>query len=149
MMIDTMRQRFIEAHKTAQIIERGRRGARYLMSVEPGWVFFLADGEPNTPDFSDIFGAAMATGHLRGTLAVLLNLSAFTGNVDWDTIKALYASIDWHGIDSLHIAYVVRNQEFATLTKIAGVIFGSAQHRAFIDEAAAIAWLHETRPIAV
>jgi hypothetical protein len=145
-MSDAVREAFLEKHKNTHILERGRQGARYLMSVGPGWIFFLAEGEPDTPNFNAIFADALDFGRVRGDIAMLVDLGHFTGNVDWPAVQQLRDGIDWNSVTRLRIAYVVRNQEFAALVKIASVIFADAHHSVFRDEAAAVNWLKLPKP---
>jgi hypothetical protein len=135
---------FKAAHPDGHIIVTGRPGARYLMSIEATLTTFMADGEPDTPDFMNVFAQALRTGRFVGIVTVLVDLIRFTGAVDWGAVKALHDRIDWKAVGILKIAYLVRDMHFAPFAKIAGAIISEGEHVVFDDKRLALAWLAAT-----
>jgi len=132
---------FAEAHKHGWVVARGRSGARFLLSVEPGWIFFHIEGEPTSEHLFSIFDAATKAGVLHGAFSMLIDMTTFTGAMNWSAVAEMRDGIDWDKISKLNVAYVVRDMEFALLVKIAGVIFPKANNRTFLDREEALDWL--------
>jgi hypothetical protein len=143
--MDDITVAFTNAHERGRIFVHGNPGARYLVSLEPGWMHFLVDGEPSTRDFNDSFAEVIGSGLLTGKYGVLIDLVRFTGEVDWGAVNDLHNAIDWSKIDNLHVAYLVRDLQFAPLAKIASAIFLEARHKVFTLEAEALNWLRASR----
>ncbi len=143
--MDEIRAAFTAAHAGGRLISYGRPGARFLLSIEPGWIFLLADGEPESKDFTAAFADAKASGLIRGDLSVLVDLSIFYGAVNWSTVNELHDAIDWSVLGKVNVAYVVLEKGFALLAKISSVIFRAATHRVFDSEKNAVAWLKSER----
>jgi hypothetical protein len=143
--MDEIYAAFAAAHAGGRLTTYGRPGARFLLSIEPGWLFLLADGEPEAKDFTSIFADAKATGLIRGNLSILVDLSIFYGAVNWSTVNELHDAVDWTAIEKINVAYVALEKGFALLAKIASVIFRAATHRVFDNEKNAVAWLKSVR----
>ena len=131
---------FAEAGGAGIIIARGAPGARFMMKLTPMRLYVLADGEPRSKSLIDVLAEAVATGKLKSS-STLVDLTRFTGSVDWEAVKTM-RDMSPRGIeDASSVAYVVRNKLFVKLTKILGVMFPKIRHEAFTSRAEAVAWL--------
>lgn len=95
---------------------------------------------------------ALAKGRETGWIAAarpsLIDLSQFTGNIDWAELRAISQMTDWAppGGHTLPVAYVSDHVLFIMLLKLVQVFFPWAQHRAFSRRDWALEWLmRETR----
>lgn len=95
---------------------------------------------------------ALARGRQDGWITAarpsLIDLSHFTGNIDWAELRAISQMADWTppGGRILPVAYVSDHALFIMLLKLVQVFFPWAQHRAFSRRDWALDWLmRETR----
>ena len=113
-----------------------------MVKLTPKRLYVLADGEPPGKILIATFAAAVATGALISR-STLIDLTGFTGSVDWDAVRTL-RDMTPRGIESTSsVAYVVRNKLFVKLIKIAMTLFPKVRHQAFTSRAEAVAWLDD------
>jgi len=124
------------------VIAHGVPGARFLFKIVPKRLYILADGEPRGEHLLDCFREAMATG-LLARVAVLVDLRRFTGSVDWDAVRKLREMAPPFDNNEAYVAYVVRDDLFGKLIKIAAAMFPNLGHKVFYDPAEAAIWLNK------
>ena len=108
---------FAEAGAEGIVIARGAPGARFMMKVTPARLYVLADGEPDGKCLIEVLAEAIASGKLKSH-STLVDLTRFTGIVDWDAISTMREMTPL-GMESVSsVAYIVRDNLFAKLLKI-------------------------------
>ncbi|HEY0282701.1 MAG TPA: hypothetical protein VGC27_08765 [Rhizomicrobium sp.] len=137
---DEIEAAFAETGGKGVVIARGVPGARFMMKFTPARLYVLADGEPQGHCLVEVMAEAFATGRLQSR-STLIDLTRFTGTVDWDAIRTMRKMTPRGRKSASRVAYVVRDGLFVNLIKIVKVIFPKIRHEAFISRAEAIAWL--------
>jgi hypothetical protein len=138
--LDEVYATFVDAGGDGVVVAHGQPGARFMMKLTPERLYVLVDGEPPGKILIDTFAEATASGALKSR-STLIDLTRFTGSVDWDAVMSL-REMTPRGIESAsNVAYVVRDKLFATLIKITTAIFPKIRQQAFTARADAIAWL--------
>lgn len=105
------------------------------------WV--LVEGEANGEDLVACFRRGLASGMIDSWMPSLVDMSRFTGAVDWAAVRKLREMVSWGRGRRVRsrVAYVLRDRQFGTLVKIVAVLFPRSSHRAFYDLNEAVAWL--------
>jgi hypothetical protein len=80
----------------------------------------------------------------QAAMPTLVDLSQFSGNVDWSELKAISTMADWPlpGGRQVPVAYVSEDTLFLMLVKAAQAFFPWALHRVFSRRDWAMEWLH-------
>ncbi len=106
------------------------------------WV--VVDGEASGEDLTNCFTKALDAGWLMLSMPALIDVTRFTGAVDWAAIRAVSEMAAWGRSRSheLRVAYLVRDDGFGALVKIVSALFPWSEHRAFVDLPDALGWLH-------
>jgi len=124
------------------------------IGIDAGYVDLRVDGQLLLVEVVGAAGVAqvreaLATGRQAGWLGAamptLVDLSQFSGNVDWGELHTISRMADWPPTDgrSLPVAYVSDATLFALLMKLVQVFFPWARHRAFSRRDWALDWLRE------
>ena len=125
-------------------ISHGPPGGRIALKAAGDRLLVAVQGEPAGDCLTKSFREGLDKGVLQPNMRVLVDLTQFTGAVDWGAVFQVRTMAPW-GKNSdpgaSRIAYVVRNKMFGPLIKIASVLFYRSRHRAFDARADAIAWL--------
>ena len=132
---------FVRAGADGDVFAQGAPEARVLLKVAPHRVYVLVDGEPAGKCISGVFADAIRAGKIKRILSALVDLTVFTGSVDWDHIAAVSKMAPWGEDGRCDVAYVVRDNLFHNLIKIAAAMFPATRQQAFLDRAEAEAWL--------
>lgn len=105
------------------------------------WV--LVEGEASGEELVDCFRRGLASGTIEAWMPSLVDMSRFTGAVDWAAVRKLRDMVSWgRGRRARsRVAYVLRDEQFGVLVKIVAVLFPRSAHRAFYDLSEAVAWL--------
>ena len=121
---------------------RGPESARIALKIDSKRLYVVVAGEPRGNDLTQCFREGLDKGLIRPSMRTLVDLTRFTGTVDWSAVFALRTLAPW-GKDEgeSRVAYVVRTNTFLPLLKIARVLFFRSHHRAFDNHADAIKWL--------
>ena len=109
------------------------------------WVF--VDKEASGEDLTSCFTRAMHDGWLDTSMRTFVDLTTFTGAVDWASVRAVSEMAVWGSGRTSHsrVAYLVRDGQFGALVKIAAALFPLSAHRPFYDPGEAINWLSGSR----
>ena len=112
-------------------------------TVTGGILWVAVENEPSGDDIVSCLRQARDT-RLFGTCAdTLVDLTRFTGVVDWEALHQVREMAPW-GLGwsrPPRVAYVSRDRLFGAVIRAVGGVFTSARHRLFRDQAAALAWL--------
>ena len=134
---------FNKATENSVVITRGNDFGRISLKADSDRLFVLIGGELHGAHFLECFREGLETGVLHPNMRTLVDLTGFTGAVDWGAVFTLRTLTSWgnKGVDQSRVAYVVRNDMFGALIKIVRVLFFNTQHRTFDNYVDAIAWL--------
>lgn len=134
---------FTRAEGDDTVIVHGDSSGRVVLRITGTAYYVLVEGEPEGHFLADCFRDGIAMGRMPGSRPTLVDLTRFTGCVDWDAIGAIRAMwrLDSDAESSNGIAYVVRNDGFDALIKIVRGLFGRTRHRIFESRAEALSWL--------
>lgn len=132
---------FERAGADGDVFVQGAPQARVLLKVTPKRLYVLVDGEPAGKAISGVFSDAIRAGKINYSLSALVDLTLFTGSVDWDHIAAVSKMAPWGKDGTSIVAYVVRSNIFHNLIKIAATMFPDTKQQSFLDRAEAEAWL--------
>ncbi|MGA2051723.1 MAG: hypothetical protein ABSH19_00285 [Opitutales bacterium] len=128
----------------------GSPAGRFTLCVQQGLLRVTAEGEPIGQDLLVCFRRAQDAGWLQPNMRTLVDLTRFTGVIDWPAIHAIKRMAPW-GTDpgpAPRTAYLVRDTLTGMVVKVLSLLFPRSRHRLFLNEAEALAWLHapETPP---
>lgn len=126
------------------VIAHGNRLGRIVLRIAAsGRQHVLVEGEPEGRFLADCFRDGLACNCLNKSAPTLVDLRNFIGAIDWGAIENVSSMATWgsHGDERSHVAYVLRNDEFEMLIKIARELFPHTEHRTFRNLGEAIAWL--------
>jgi hypothetical protein len=100
-------------------------------------------GETLDNGIVDCFREAIAAGAVRPNMVCLVDLSDFSGGVDWTAIHTIAALVPWGSETDRpsRVAYVTKSAWFSAMLKLASVLFPKAQHRQFSGVQKALRWL--------
>lgn len=90
--------------------------------------------------------AMRQTGALTEALPTLVDLSEFSGAIDWAELRAISQMADWVPPGDnrpMPVAYVSGDSLFTMLVKLVQVFFPWARHRAFGRREWALEWLQQ------
>jgi hypothetical protein len=129
----------------ARVFARSNGGNRVTLAVEGDFLRVEVAGEALDDSIVDCFREAIAEGAVRPNMVTLVDLSDFSGGIEWPAIHKIAGLIPW-GSESgraSRVAYVTKSAWFAALLKLVSVLFPKSQHRQFSSVNHAIQWLRE------
>ncbi len=125
-----------------QRVERQNSDGAVRLCAQDERLLLVVSGEPPGTALLDCFEAARTQGWLRHSMRTLVDMRRFVGIVDWQSINQVRQMADWGDDEGrTRTAYLIRNDGFMPLVKIASTLFRCCQHRAFTDHDVAVAWL--------
>jgi hypothetical protein len=125
------------------VFARGTGGHRVTLSISGNLLRVDVAGETLDNGIVDCFHEAIAAGVVRPNMMCLVDLSDFTGGVDWTAIHAIAGLLPWgsEGGRASRVAYVTKSAWFSAMLKLASVLFPKSQHRQFSGVQKALQWL--------
>jgi len=129
-----------------RVFARSNGGNRVTLTIEGDFLRVDVAGDALDDSIVDCFREAIAAGAMRPNMVTLVDLSDFSGGVEWPAIHAIAALIPW-GSESgraSRVAYVTKSAWFAALLKLVSVLFPKSQHRQFSSVNHAVQWLRDT-----
>ncbi len=129
----------------AHVFARSSGANRVTLSIDGNFLRVDVAGESLDGSIVDCFREAIAAGAVRANMVTLVDLSNFTGGVEWPAIHAIADLIPWGsevGRPS-RVAYVTKSAWFAALLKLVSVLFPKSQHRQFSGVHNAVQWLRQ------
>jgi hypothetical protein len=128
-----------------RVFARSNGGNRVTLTIEGDFLRVDVAGEALDDSIVDCFQEAIAEGAMRPNMVTLVDLSDFSGGVEWPAIHKIAALIPW-GSEigrASRVAYVTKSAWFAALLKLVSVLFPKSQHRQFSGVNHAVQWLRE------
>ncbi len=120
--------------------------------AQDGMLVIEVVGTPPSSHIHQAIQRGYAEGWIKTSMPTLVDVSVFTGNIDWAAIKAISQMTDWGGKGSAppsRVAYLSPDPFFALVVKAVSILFFRSTHRLFADRQTALAWLRDTRPDAL
>lgn len=120
-------------------------GGHVALAVEDGLLLLELTGAARLGRVREALATARQAGWLDNALPTLVDLTGFSGNVDWEELRAITHMADWPPPDgrSLPVAYVSDATLVIMLVKVAQAFFPWARHRVFSRRDWALDWLRE------
>lgn len=108
-----------------------------------GVLWVIVEGEATGDNLAAAFRRALDHGVVDLWMPSLVDLTRFTGAVDWAAVRSVREMAAWGkgNKPKSRVAYVLRDQRFVALVKIIAVLFPRSHHRAFYDFAEAARWI--------
>jgi hypothetical protein len=118
-------------------------GNRVTIGITGDFMRIDVTGEALDNGIVDCFREALAQGVMHANMLVLVDLSSFTGGIDWSAIHAIVTLAPW-GTEAgraSRVAYVNKSVWFSAMIKLTSVLFPKTQHRQFSGVHHALQWL--------
>lgn len=106
-------------------------------------LWILVEKEAASEELVAGFKQALQVGLVKRSMPTLVDLTRFTGAVNWGAIRAVSKMARW-GTDPnevARVAYLVRDGQFNALVKIVSALFPLVSHRPFSNREHALTWL--------
>lgn len=120
--------------------------------AEEGLLVIEVVGAPPCSHILQAIRRGYTEGWILTEMPTLVDVSAFHGNIDWASIKAISQMAEWGGRTPTarsRVAYLSPDPFFALVVKAVSILFFRSTHRLFADRQTALAWLRDTRPDAL
>jgi hypothetical protein len=124
------------------IASQSPEGGVFLRRRE-GVLWVIVEGEATGDNLVSAFRQALEQGVVDLWTPSLVDLTRFTGAVDWAAVRTVREMAAWGrgNKPKSRVAYVLRDQRVVALVKIVAVLFPRSNHRAFYDFAEAARWI--------
>lgn len=126
-----------------KFISASRPQGGVFLKCKDNILWILIEKEASAEDLIACIKEALQAGWLKLSMPTLVDLTKFTGAVDWDAVRTISKMARW-GTDRNGIsrtAYLVRDGQFNPLVKIVSVLFPLSTHRPFSNLEHALTWL--------
>jgi len=122
---------------------RGTAQDGVSLHVEGGLLHIRILGDAPAGGLADCFREALATGVITDSMPALVDLTRFSGRVDWQSVRQISDLVPW-GRDetrSSRVAYLSDSPWFGAILKVAAALYPRTAHRRFDDAPTALEWL--------
>lgn len=119
-------------------------GNRVTIGITGDFMRIDVTGETLDHGIVDCFRQALAEGAMRPNMLVLVDLSDFTGGIDWSSIHTIVDLAPWGSETgrASKVAYVNKSVWFSAMIKLTSVLFPKTEHRQFSGVHHALQWLN-------
>jgi len=133
----------LESGDTAPLISESSADGRVWAQLLDGILRISLEDEPAGDCLVAVFRQGIAAGWIKPSMLTLVDLTRFTGSVDWAAVRAVRTMAPWGSgpAGASRVVYVVRSSLFMTLIEVAIALFAKTQHRIFTNQAEALDWL--------
>jgi hypothetical protein len=124
------------------ISSRSAQGAVFLRRKDK-ILWILVEREASAEEIVSCLSQALQCDWMKLSMPTLVDLTRFTGAVDWSAIRTVSKMARW-GTDSnevARVAYLVRDGQFNAIVKIVAALFPLSSHRPFSNPEHAMTWL--------
>ena len=140
--MDQAQKVFAANNPGATVFSRGTAAAHILLAVSPHRLALCIKGALNSEHLVAILSEMRAAGHLASDdFSALIDLTGFTGAIDWDEIKKISTVMPEGDSRTNRNAYVVHDSFLAMVAKITAVLFPKTECAAFSTVKEARNWL--------
>lgn len=110
-------------------------------------LWILIEKEACADNLVSCFRQALHVGWLKRSLPTLIDLTRFTGAVDWRAIRAISRLVGRQADrdQRSRVAYLLRGGQGNALVKIASAMFPLSTHRTFSKAEPALIWLKASK----
>lgn len=124
-------------------ISASRPQGGVFLKCKDSILWILIDREASAEDLVTCFKLALEAGWMKLSMPTLVDLTKFTGAVDWGAMRTISQMARWGSdrSDISRVAYLVRDGQFNALVKIVSVLFPLSSHRPFANSEHALTWL--------
>ncbi len=124
------------------MIKRENIRGRVALRNEVGVLRIEMRGDPSGEDIAACFNEAVAAGMVMLSMPAVIELSDYSGSIDWDAIRTIAAQDNWGTKtgDVPRVAYVTADATFDTVIKLIAALFPDSEHKSFTGVDAALAW---------
>lgn len=137
-----VQQSFAEKFRGAAIFTRGQGSTRVMVAVRPHRLVLKVCGNTPAEHVVGVLTDLRRAGHLASDdFSALIDLTEFTGAIDWDEIKKISDVMPKGTSRTNKNAYLVHDGFLAMIAKITSVLFPQTQCAAFAREREALHWL--------
>ncbi len=138
---------FAEKYPGAAIFGREADDGSVLVAAWPDRLVVRMAGAIHSTKLIEALQDMRAAGFpASDAFSALIDLSTFTGEVDWQDIRQVKEIMPKGDSMTNKNAYIVRNRIFALTAKITSALFSQTEHVAFNTEKEALAWLGWDQP---
>ena len=131
------------------VITHGPDAGRVTLIAGGPFLRIRVEGEARGEIFVRCVREAVAQGIVHKNTCSLIDLTLFTGTVDWKALNIIRDMTPWGEGRETRVAYLVRNNRFGLVVKVVEVLFGGLRHRIFNNADEAIAWVMAAPAIAI
>ena len=140
--MDQAQKVFAANNPGAAVFSRGTAAAHILLAVSPHRLVFAIKGAINSEHLIAILCEVRAAGQVTSDdFSALIDLTGFTGAIDWDEIKKISTIMPAGDSRTNRNAYVVHDSFLAMVAKITAVLFPKTECAAFSTVKEARKWL--------
>ena len=126
----------------AAVYARGSAATHIMLAVTPHRLVFAIKGAINSEHLIAVLSEMRAAGQVTSDdFSALVDLTGFTGAIDWDEIKKISTVMPQGDSRTNKNAYVVHDSFLAMVAKITAVLFPKTECAAFSTETEARKWL--------
>jgi hypothetical protein len=126
----------------AAVFARGTAANHIMLAASPHRLVLCTKGAINSEHLVALLGEMRAAGHLASDdFSALIDLTGFTGAIDWDEIKKISTVMPEGDSRTNKNAYVVHNSFLAMVAKISAALFPKTECAAFSTVKEARKWL--------
>ena len=133
----------VTAEPNRPFASEGNSAGRISAELVDGILVIRAEDDPPGESLLALFGRGVKKGWITPDMPALVDLTRFTGSVDWAAVRAVREMAPWGdgAPGRSRVAYLIPDSEFNLLIRIAAALFTRTRHRAFLECAAAMEWL--------
>jgi hypothetical protein len=133
---------FAAKYSGAATFQRCTPNGGVALAVRPHQLVLKIFGTIYSEHLITVLKEMRSAGHLQSDdFCALIDLTGFTGNIDWDEVKKIGSVMPEGQSRSNKNAYLVRDTYLAMIAKITAVLFPHTECQAFTNEADARQWL--------
>ena len=126
----------------AAVFARGSAANHIMLAVSPHRLVFAIKGAIDSEHLIAILCEVRAAGQVTSDdFSALIDLTGFTGAIDWDEIKKISTVMPQGDSRTNKNAYVVHNSFLAMVAKISAALFPKTECAAFSTVKEARKWL--------
>ena len=138
----TSDEAFVAKYPGAAVFRQHSKAGTVLLAANDQRMVLVAKGPVGSDHLTEVLRQMRAAGYPKNdAFSALIDLTEFTGTIDWDEIKKVREIMPAGASRTNRNAYVVHDNFLAMIAKITAAMFPQTTCAAFTTEAEARAWL--------